>query len=51
MTRYALRFAALGYLAALLVFPVGLIVYRAFEDGIAEFFAAITTPRRCMRSG
>ena len=44
MTRYALRFAALGYLAALLVFPVGLIVYRAFEDGIAEFFAAITTP-------
>jgi sulfate/thiosulfate transport system permease protein len=44
VTRYALRFAALGYLAALLVFPVGLIVYRAFEDGIAEFFAAITTP-------
>jgi sulfate/thiosulfate transport system permease protein len=42
--RYALRFAALGYLAALLVVPVGLVVYRAFEDGIAEFFAAITTP-------
>ena len=44
MRRYALRFAALGYLAALLVVPVGLIVYRAFEDGIAEFFAAIMTP-------
>jgi sulfate/thiosulfate transport system permease protein len=44
VTRYALRFAALGYLAALLVVPVGLVVYRAFEDGIAEFFAAITTP-------
>jgi sulfate transport system permease protein len=42
--RYALRFAALGYLAALLVVPVGLVVYRAFEDGIAEFLAAITTP-------
>jgi sulfate/thiosulfate transport system permease protein len=44
VTRYVLRFAALGYLAALLVVPVGLVVYRAFEDGIAEFFAAITTP-------
>ena len=44
MTRYALRFAALGYLAALLVVPVGLVVYRAFSDGVGEFFAAITTP-------
>jgi sulfate/thiosulfate transport system permease protein len=44
VTRYALRFAALGYLAALLVVPVGLVVYRAFEDGIVEFFAAVTTP-------
>jgi sulfate/thiosulfate transport system permease protein len=43
-TRYALRFAALGYLAALLVVPVGLVVYRAFEDGVADFLAAITTP-------
>jgi sulfate/thiosulfate transport system permease protein len=43
-SKYVLRFAALGYLAALLVVPVGLVVFRAFEDGIAEFFAAITTP-------
>ena len=43
-SRYALRFAALGYLAALLVVPVGLVVYRAFQDGVAEFIAAITTP-------
>jgi sulfate/thiosulfate transport system permease protein len=43
-SRYALRFLALGYLAALLVVPVGLVVYRAFEDGLADFFAAITTP-------
>jgi sulfate/thiosulfate transport system permease protein len=43
-SRYVLRFAALGYLAALLVVPVGLVVFRAFEDGIADFIAAITTP-------
>lgn len=43
-SRYFLRFAALGYLAVLLVVPVGLVVFRAFEDGIAEFVAAITTP-------
>ncbi len=42
--RYALRFVALGYLAALLIVPVGLVFYRAFEDGLGDFFAAITTP-------
>jgi sulfate/thiosulfate transport system permease protein len=42
--RYVLRFTALGYLAALLVVPVGLVGYRAFEDGIGDFFGAITTP-------
>ena len=44
MVRYALRFTALGYLTALLVVPVGLVVYRAFEDGIGAFIDAITTP-------
>ena len=43
-SRYVLRFVALGYLGALLVVPVGLVVFRAFEDGIADFIAAITTP-------
>jgi sulfate/thiosulfate transport system permease protein len=43
-SRYLLRFGALGYLAALLVVPVGLVVFRAFEDGLGEFLAAITTP-------
>jgi sulfate/thiosulfate transport system permease protein len=43
-TRYLLRFTALGYLAALLLFPVGLVGYRAFEDGLDAFWAAITTP-------
>jgi sulfate transport system permease protein len=42
--RYSLRFVALGYLAAILVAPVGLIVYRAFSDGVGDFLAAITTP-------
>lgn len=42
--RYLLRFTALGYLAALLAVPVGLVGYRAFEDGIGDFFGAITTP-------
>jgi sulfate transport system permease protein len=35
---------ALGYLAALLVVPVGLVVYRAFQDGLADFVSAVTTP-------
>jgi sulfate transport system permease protein len=44
VTRFALRFAALGYLALLLVVPIGLVVFRAFEDGVDDFLAAITTP-------
>jgi sulfate transport system permease protein len=43
-TRYVLRFTALGYLAALLVIPVGLVARRAFGDGIGPFWSAITTP-------
>jgi sulfate transport system permease protein len=44
IARYVLRFGALGYLAALLVAPVGLVVYRAFADGVDAFLAAVTTP-------
>ena len=43
-TRYALRFAALGYAGALLVVPVALVVRRAFGDGFGAFLTAITTP-------
>lgn len=39
-----MRFVALGYLAAVLLVPVGLVFYRAFADGVDAFFAAITTP-------
>jgi sulfate transport system permease protein len=42
--RIGLRFAALGYLAALLVFPVGLVFWRTFENGIGPVIDAATTP-------
>jgi sulfate/thiosulfate transport system permease protein len=43
-TRYILRFTALGYVAALLIVPVGLVARRAFGDGVGAFWTAITTP-------
>ena len=42
--RYALRGFTLGYLALLLVAPVGMVFYRAFEHGIATAVNALTTP-------
>ena len=42
--RYLTRFVALGYIAILLVVPVGLILWRSFAPGIGAFFASITTP-------
>jgi len=43
-SRLALRTVALGYLAILLVLPVGMVFYRAFEHGLGTFFDALTTP-------
>ena len=43
-SRIALRSIALFYLAALLVVPVGMVFYRAFEDGFAAAWDAVTTP-------
>ena len=40
-TNYALRFGVLFYLSALLLIPVGMIVYRTFEAGFAESFEAV----------
>jgi sulfate transport system permease protein len=44
VTRYLLRYLALGYVLVLLVVPVGLILWRTFSPGIGEFFASVTTP-------
>ena len=44
MGRYFLRFAALGYLAALLLVPLGLVFRRALDDGFGAAWAAATTP-------
>jgi sulfate transport system permease protein len=42
--RLTLRFAALGYLAALLAFPVGLVFWRTFENGVGPVWDAATNP-------
>jgi len=42
--KYALRFASLGYLALLLVAPLGFIFWRTFEHGVGPVWAAVTTP-------
>jgi sulfate/thiosulfate transport system permease protein len=39
-----LRFVALGYLAMVLVLPVGAVIWRAFGHGIAPVWQAVTTP-------
>jgi sulfate transport system permease protein len=43
-SRLSLRTVALGYLAALLAVPVGMVFYRAFEHGVAAAWNAVTTP-------
>jgi len=42
--RYPLRVLALGYLGAVLLVPVGAVIWRAFGDGVAPVWQAITTP-------
>src|SRR4029453_14730310 len=44
LRRYALRFLGLSYLTVLLIAPVGLVFYRAFENGFGEAWDAVTTP-------
>jgi sulfate transport system permease protein len=43
-SRFGLRFFALGYLSMLLLIPVGMIFYRAFEHGAGAAWDAVTTP-------
>src|SRR4051812_22544987 len=42
--RLALRSVALGYLALLLVLPVGFIFFKTFEHGFGRAWDAVTTP-------
>ncbi|HYF26955.1 MAG TPA: sulfate ABC transporter permease subunit [Baekduia sp.] len=42
--RYVLRTLALGWLAAVLVLPVGLVLWRTFEPGPGDVWASVTTP-------
>ena len=42
--RYGLRSFALGYLALLLMIPVALIFFKAFEDGFMHALESVTTP-------
>jgi sulfate transport system permease protein len=44
ITRLTLRFVALGYLAALLIVPVGIIVWHTFSGGLAPVWDSITAP-------
>jgi sulfate transport system permease protein len=44
ISRYSLRFAALGYLLVLLLAPVGMIFYKTFEHGFGPPIDAITSP-------
>ena len=40
----ALRTVALGYLALILILPIGLIFFRTFEDGLGPVWDALTNP-------
>jgi sulfate transport system permease protein len=42
--RIGLRVVALGYLALLLLVPVGVVLYRTLEPGLGSVWASITTP-------
>src|SRR5213592_2317060 len=42
--KYALRFASLGYLAVLLIAPVGYVFWKTFQHGFSPAWDAVTTP-------
>jgi sulfate/thiosulfate transport system permease protein len=44
VSRWILRVGTLGYLALLLLVPVGFVFYRAFEHGFGHAWHAVTTP-------
>ncbi|HTU13652.1 MAG TPA: sulfate ABC transporter permease subunit CysW [Solirubrobacterales bacterium] len=44
LSRWSLRYVALGYLAMLLILPIGVILVRTFDEGVGAVVDAITTP-------
>src|SRR2546423_10105796 len=44
IARLTLRFVALGYLALLLIIPVGMILWHTFQNGFGPFWTAISQP-------
>jgi sulfate/thiosulfate transport system permease protein len=44
LSRFSLRALALGYLAVILLVPVGAVIWRAFGHGITPVWQAVTTP-------
>jgi sulfate transport system permease protein len=43
-TRWTLRLVAVGYVAVLVLLPLGVMILRTFEDGIAAFVDSVTSP-------
>jgi sulfate/thiosulfate transport system permease protein len=43
ISRYALRFGVFGYLLLILLVPVGLVFYRAFQHGLAPAWDAVSS--------
>jgi sulfate/thiosulfate transport system permease protein len=44
LSRYGLRFAALGYLAAIIVLPCSMILRKTFQNGVEPVLDALTDP-------
>src|SRR2546421_9758119 len=42
--KYALRFVSLGYLAVLLVAPIGFVFWQTFEHGVGPAWDTVATP-------
>jgi sulfate transport system permease protein len=42
--RIGLRVLGLGYLALLLLIPIGVVFYRTFENGVGAVYDSVTTP-------
>src|SRR5215212_9458446 len=42
--RILLRVLGLGYLALLLLIPIGIVFYRTFEHGVGAVYDSVTTP-------